>query len=185
MKHLLPLVLLLTCCSGRVDMTGFDRQPLTTQTLTVCPMKPGDREFAEAIIAAVNYWWEQGDDVEYADGPYCLVRVRLDHTSHVPERDCYDGNRSVDGWCNGEVGIETHQEYNGKPHIDGFAPAMVTIRLEPWQRMTDAERIHTIAHEIGHALGHPHSAVMPMRSCEREEWCFGKKDIEQWWNEQN
>ncbi len=181
MKHLLPLVLLLTCFSGRVDVDTEATGAALSQALTVCLLEPGDREFADVTVEAVNYWWERGYAIDYTSGPYCLVRVRLAHTSHVPDRDCADGARSVDGWCNGEVGVETHQEYQGRPRIDGFAPATITIRLEPWERMEFPFRLQTIAHELGHSLGLHHSGEMPMRSCERDEWCFGETEVVEWY----
>jgi hypothetical protein len=179
-KLVLPLLLLVSC-SGRVDYTTETREEPTT--LTVCSLDQ-DAELTDHLQWSIGYWWERGHDVDYQGNQYCLVRVRIADKSHVVNRFC-EGEAveyPSDGWCEGEVALETHQEWNGVPQIDGWAPATITLRRNRWERMDEAWRNQTLSHELGHALGVPHSDEMPMRSCERPEWCFGESDVRDWWD---
>jgi hypothetical protein len=161
--------LLLLSCSGEIGDLGQRREALT-EAVTVCAAEPDD-VLDEHIQWSVNYWWERGYSVEWLPGPNCMVQVRIAHHSGHEKRNCYDGNPSLDGWCNGETAL--------------YASSVITLRIEPWERFGEGRRAKTLTHELGHPLGIPHSNVMPMKTCEVAEWCPSAAEVERWWTEAN
>jgi hypothetical protein len=160
-------VVLLAGCSSRFDVEEGPN-PHTWDdptTLTVCVEEGQTAErLSHYVIWAVNYWYSYGEQVEYVDHPYCLVRVSVSSRSKAPT-----------GWGEGEIAQEMHRTSG----IDAWAPATITQRKSFWGKASDPWRYQSMAHELGHALGHDHSEIMPMRSC--DEHCYGEREVQAWY----
>jgi hypothetical protein len=173
MRAMMGVVAAVACaCSGRVDVdndANAQRGWEDPSTLTVCVAEGETSErLSKYVLWAVHYWQSYGEQVAYQHNPYCLVRVSVSNRS-----------KAVNGWGDGEIAQEIHRTSG----IDQWAPASITQRKTWWDKASDEWRYQSMAHELGHALGHQHSDIMPMRSCEEPEWCFGEAEVQRWLGE--